>query len=145
MSKKKELEIFDKFKDLETKLVDVLKTIPEKIDEEGKESEKENIESYMKKVQEARKLFDEYEALADKLNDMNKKNTNDEDSIEISKKVIASGKSEEFKINEKDLLAQYNAMSKQTKGLEKVEIETMGDKVVVKKKKTDTISSSKER
>ena len=144
MSKKQEMEIFDKFKSLEEKLVEVLKTIPKQISEEGKGSEKENIESYSKKVKKARELFDEYESLADKLNEMNKKNESDEDSIEISKTVIESRKMGSFKINEKELIEQYRAMSKQTKGLEKVEIETMGDKVIVKKKKKSSDSSSKE-
>ena len=145
MSKKKEMEIFDKFKDLETKLVETLKTIPATVSEEGKGTDKENIESYMKKVKEARKLFDEYEALANKLNEMNAKNENDEDSIEISKKVIESRKTGIESISEKELLSQYKAMEKQTKGLEKVEIETLGDKVIVKKKKSKaSTSSSKE-
>ena len=144
MSKKQEMEIFDKFKALEEKLVEVLETIPKQISEEGKGSEKANIESYSKKVKKARELFDEYEALANKLNEMNKKNKSDEDSIEISKKVIESRKMGSFKINEKELLDQYKAMSKQTKGLEKVEIETMGEQVIDKKKKKTTDSSSKE-
>lgn len=144
MSKKEEMEIFEKFKQVETKLVQALKTIPEDVSKEGKPSEKENIESYIKKVANARKLFDEYEGLAEKLNDMNTKNENDQDSIDISKQVIESRKTGVAKINEKELLSQYKAMEKQTKGLEKVEIENLGDKVVVKKKKKKTAVSTKE-
>ena len=142
MSKKAEMEIFDKFKALEEKLIDILKTIPKSIDEENKGSEKKNIESYSKKVKKARELFDEYEALANKLNEMNSKNENDNDSIEISKTVIESRKLGSFKINEKELLEQYKAMSKQTKGLETVEIEAMGEQVIVKKKKKGSATSS---
>ena len=122
MSKRKELEIFDKFKNLETKLVDVLKTIPEKIDEEGKESEKANIESYMKKVQEARKLFDEYEALADKLNDMNNKNENDQDSIEISKRLLSQERAKNLKSMKKTFSTSTKQCQNKQKDLKRLKL-----------------------
>ena len=142
MSKNEGLETLDKFKDLEKKLVEVLNTIPTDVSKEGKKTEKENIKSYMDKVAKARKLFDEYEALAEKLTEMTAKNENDQESIDISKKVIESRETDGSKlINEKDLRKQYKAIEKQTKGLEKVEIETLGDTVVVKKKKKTSVSS----
>lgn len=144
MSKKEELLIFDEFKNIEGQLVDALSIIPEQISEEGKDSEKDNIQSYINKVIKAKKLFNRYEELANKLNEMNNKNENDQDSIEISKKVIDSRKVEGAQINEKELLSEFKAMEKQSKGLEKVEIETMGGTVIVKKKKGSGSSSAKE-
>lgn len=131
------LSLFNKFKTTEKKLIDVLKEIPKEIPEAQGIEEKKNIKSYINKVEQARKLFDEYEELANKLTKYANENENDEKSIEISKKVIDSRLDDEpSKINEKDLLKQYQLLEKQAKGFEKVEIETMGDVVVVKKKKT---------
>lgn len=140
MNKEESLEAVEKFKDLEKKLVEVLNSLPTDISKEGKKTEKENIKSYIDKVSKARKIFDEYEQLAEKLTEITAENENDQDSIEISKKVIES-REENSNINEKDLIDQYKLIEKQTKGLEKVEIETLGDTVVVKKKKKDAVAS----
>jgi len=142
VKKENGFELLKKFKDLELKLVDVLKTIPSDVSQESKGSEKENIKSYIDKVTNARKIFDEYEQIAQKLTEMTAESENENESLEISKKVIESREIEGVKdINEQDLIKQYNLVSKQTKGLETVEIETMGDTVVVKKKKKTSVAA----
>lgn len=132
------IEILEKFKTVEKQLVDILKEIPKEVPEDDGKTEKKNIRAYIDKVIQARKVFDEYEKLANKLTEFTNENENDEESIKISKKVIESRENEEpSKIDEKDLLKQYQLLEKQSKGFEKVEIETLGDTVVVKKKKSN--------
>ncbi len=133
---KNEIELISIFGKLEKNLISVLQTIPKHVDDEGKESSKANIKSYIKKVELARKIFDEYENTAKLITAMTESKEDDQESIEISKKVIETGtKVDGAKINEKDLLKQVQAIEKQTNGLEKVEIETLGDTVIVKKMK----------
>ena len=136
---KNEIELIGIFSKLEKNLVEVLQTIPKDVSEEGLDSEKANIKSYMEKVQLARKLFDEYENTARIITLLSESKENDQESIEISKKVmeIREGKSK-TNIDEKELLRQVQAIEKQSKGLEKVEIETIGDTVIVKKKKLNS-------
>lgn len=136
---KNEIELIGIFTKLEKNLIEVLQIIPKNIDDEGKESVIANIKAYKEKVELARKIFDEYENTAKLITELSDSKENDQESIDISKKVIESrDKQNKSKIDEKDLLRQVQAMEKQTKGLEKIEIETLGDQVIVTKKKSLT-------
>lgn len=130
---KNAIELIGIFKKLEKNLVDVLQALPENIEEEG--NILANIKAYNKKVELARKIFDEYENTSNLITNLIESQKNDIESIEISKKVIEpTDKEQKSKINEKDLLKQVQAMEKQSKGLDKIEIEAVGDTVIVKKK-----------
>ena len=132
---KNAIELIGIFKKLEKNLVDVLQDIPQNVEDEGKESVLADIKSFKTKVDLARKIFDEYENTSNLIAQMIEAEKNDKESIEISKKVIEpTDKSQKSKINEKDLFKQVQSMEKQSNGLDKIEIEAVGDTVVVKKK-----------
>lgn len=82
----KRLELLEKFKDLEKKLCECLKTT--KIEEKEAKNElatKTEIKAYIKKVQRARKIFDEYELVAKEIENLSdKKNT----KLEISENIV---------------------------------------------------------
>ena len=62
---KKETALIDKFKKLEEELLEVLKLEDIAFDEETKkQTVKTQLKSYIKKVEKARKLFEEYEKTA---------------------------------------------------------------------------------
>ncbi len=64
MSKKTE-SLIDKFNELELKIIELLNTEEDKKPEDF--STKKDIKDYIKKVNKARKLFDEYEDVAKKI------------------------------------------------------------------------------
>ena len=84
---KKNLEkLVDRFKKVEEELVETLKESTINFDElDDKTSIKKAIKEYIKKVNKAKKLFDEYEVIAKEIEDAN----NDEgESAELSKAVL---------------------------------------------------------
>ncbi|MBR7172397.1 MAG: hypothetical protein IKD36_01245 [Clostridia bacterium] len=90
---KKNLEkLVEKFKKIETELVEILNESSIKINElDDKQVVKKAIKDYIKKVGKAKKLFDEYETIAKEIEDIN----NDEgESAELSKAVLEFRESE---------------------------------------------------
>lgn len=89
----KSLELLEKFKDLEKKLCECLKTT--KFEEKNAKDElatKAEIRTYIKKVQKARKLFDEYELVAKEIENLSeRKNT----KLEVSENIVNLRDSEE--------------------------------------------------
>ncbi len=73
-------ELLLKFKELEKKLIGLLKIDPIKFsDDDSKSLVKKNIKDYIKKVEEIKKVLAEYESVADKLSAINfKDNKNNE-------------------------------------------------------------------
>ena len=66
--KNKENELIEKFKELEVKLLDLLKIDAVDFSEEEKKSVVKNkLKAYIKKVEKARLAFEEYEQVAKKL------------------------------------------------------------------------------
>ena len=135
-SMKNAIELINIFQKLENNLVDVLQTIPAKAESEDKGSVIESIKAYKKKVELAREIFDEYENTSHMITKFIESQKDDKESIEIYKHVI--GPDEDIQkveqIDEKDLLNQIQVMEKQGKGMQKIEIETVGGTVVVKRK-----------
>lgn len=132
---KNEIELINIFNRLESKLIEILQDFPTDIVGDKKETAKTNIKSYIEKVNLASRIFDEYENTAKLIVKFNDSKEDDMESIEISKKVIENRAESESSINEKDLLKKVQDIEKETNGLEKVEIETDGKTVIVKKKK----------
>lgn len=83
---KKNLEkLVDRFKKIEEELVGILNESTISFSEvDDKTSIKKAIKEYIKKVNKAKKLFDEYELIAKEIEDAN----NDDESAELSKAVL---------------------------------------------------------
>ena len=65
MKKTNEAELVERFRKLEAELVEVLKIEGISFDDETKkQSVKSQLKAYIKKVEKARKVFDEYESVA---------------------------------------------------------------------------------
>ncbi len=60
----KRIELLEKFKKIENELVDCLKNAGDMLDEKKKATTKVQINEYIKQVEKARKLFDNYESVA---------------------------------------------------------------------------------
>lgn len=66
--KKSSKELMTRFKELEKELLETLKIKPVNIDEKMSKTEmKKEISQYIKKVKSAKKIFDEYEKTAEKI------------------------------------------------------------------------------
>ncbi len=80
-------ELIKKFKSLETKLLDILKIEPIDVDENMSSSvTKKNISKYIKKVKEAKAVFDEYEMTAKEIEKIAEKDS--EKNEWVSKAVV---------------------------------------------------------
>lgn len=82
MSKKTE-SLIDKFNELELKIIELLNTEEDKKPEDF--STKKDIKDYIKKVNKVRKLFDEYEEVAKKIEVMI---SDEEDAATLSKVML---------------------------------------------------------
>ena len=84
---KKNLEkLVERFKKVEAELVEILNESSIKFDElDDKTSVKKAIIEYIKKVNKAKKLFDEYEVIAKEIEDLN---ADEGESAELSKAVL---------------------------------------------------------
>lgn len=90
---KKEQGLFDKFKKVEVELLQVLsESGAEKIDfEQSKTVVKSQLKAYVKKVEKAGKLFEEYEKLADEIEKLTQNETKEADGElgEVAEAVVA--------------------------------------------------------
>ncbi len=114
---KKETSLIERFKTLESELIEALK--PEDIsfdDDAKKQVVKSQLKGYIKKVEKARKLFDEYEQIAEEIEKMTHADAGD-----ISAEVV--GLREDVDPKEKEIYIQ------------EIIAEQDGVKVAVKKKK----------
>ena len=114
-------KIEKEFKEIEKKLVKLLKSASLKFSEsDDEETTKENIKNHIDKVLQAKALFEEYESLAKKLQNFD----DEDDKVELSKSdepVIL--KTPQKKDCEKD--KKNNIAAKQKKKSNKVELEKM--------------------
>lgn len=119
---KKEQGLFDKFKKLEAELLQVLsESGTEQIDfEQTKAVVKSQLKAYVKKVEKAGKLFEEYEKLACEIEQLTQ-NEFSEASAEIGAVADAVVALRETKVDENEYIDAIDASS--------------GDVKVVKKKK----------
>ena len=79
--------------------------------------------------------IDEYENTSKLITSIIESQKDDNKSIEMYKKVIEpTNEAQKSNINEKELLNQIQSIEKQTNGLGKIEIENVGDTVVVTEK-----------
>lgn len=111
---KKKLEnLVEKFKKKETEILEILKqNIPIFDEIQDNALVKKNIKDYIKKVNKAAKLFDEYEALAKEITDIT---GDDGESAELSKAVV------EFR---EDMVVVKDNESKEIKEISKKKLKT---------------------
>lgn len=126
MKKTNEVELVEKFRKLESELVEVLKIEGISFDDETKkQTVKSQLKAYIKKVEKARKVFDEYEKVAKEIEKIAAaEGSKGSTSAEISEEVVALREDE---IEPAD--ATY---------VDKTEVFDGKTKVVKKKKTTST-------
>lgn len=126
MKKTNEAELVEKFRKLESELVEVLKIEGISFDDETKkQTVKSQLKAYIKKVEKARKVFDEYEKVAKEIEKIAAaEGSKGSTSAEISEEVVALREDE---IEPAD--ATY---------VDKIEVFDGKTKVVKKKKTTST-------
>ena len=126
MKKTNEAELVEKFRKLESELVEVLKIEGISFDDETKkQTVKSQLKAYIKKVEKARKVFDEYEKVAKEIEKIAAaEGSKGSTSAEISEEVVALREDE---IEPAD--ATY---------VDKIEVLDGKTKVVKKKKTTST-------
>ena len=98
---KKNIEkLVEKFKKVESELVEILSEKGVFVDEnEQKSIVKKTLKEYIKKVNKAKKLFDEYELLAKEIENID---SDDEDLPELSKAVLEMRDSSEINVEKFD-------------------------------------------
>ena len=98
---KKNIEkLVEKFKKVESELVEILSEKGVFVDEnEQKSIVKKTLKEYIKKVNKAKKLFDEYELLAKEIENID---SDDEDLPELSKAVLEMRDSSEINLEKFD-------------------------------------------
>ena len=98
---KKNIEkLVEKFKKVESELVEILSEKGVFVDEnEQKSIVKKTLKEYIKKVNKAKKLFDEYELLAKEIENID---SDDEDLPELSKTVLEMRDSSEINVEKFD-------------------------------------------
>lgn len=96
---KKNIEkLVERFKKVESELVEILSEKGVLVDEnEQKSVVKKSLKEYIKKVNKAKKMFDEYELLAKQIENID---SDDEDLPELSKTVLELRDSSEIKVEE---------------------------------------------
>ena len=93
---KNEMSLVDRFKKLEEELVAVLKIEEPSFEEDTKKQVvKSQLKSYIKKVEKARELFDEYESVAKQIETLAKK-----DKEAVSAEIVALREEENKKEKE---------------------------------------------
>lgn len=124
---KKNLEnIVEKFKKKETELLELLNQTEPIFDEsQGKSIIKKNIKNYILRVEKAKKVFEEYEILAKKIEDIS---VDEGESAELSKAVIDFRNEQSNKIDE--MLENLN--DDKAKKLTKKTIKSKNEKMSVK-------------
>ena len=117
---KKLNKLIEKFKEIENQLVEILDEKPFVLDESLNSAEsKKAIKDYIKKVNKAKKLFNQYEELAKQIEDI----TADEgDSASMSRVVFELGDINTFdhnedmeKVEEKEELSEKETSNKKNK------------------------------
>ena len=120
MTTSKQDKLIEKFKNLESQLVELLKLEPLEIDSTT-QGVKTKIKSYIKKVNKVRTVFDEYEKLADEIEKMSASDDNQMVSAVVDLR--------ESSIEEKQVEEYVDELVISDQGAKKV-----------KKKKTQSIS-----
>lgn len=143
--KKSSKELMTRFKELEKELLETLKIKPVNIDEKMSKTEmKKEISQYIKKVKSAKKIFDEYEKTAEKIEKLAAS-----ESEELAKDVVDLRKIGDKLQSEIDLVSVDEKVEKRLKKSSandeyKDELKTVDGKVVSVKIKKLTKERQKE-
>ena len=143
--KKSSKELMTRFKELEKELLETLKIKPVNIDEKMSKTEmKKEISQYIKKVKSAKKIFDEYEKTAEKIEKLAAS-----ESEELAKDVVVLRKIGDKLQSEIDLVSVDEKVEKRLKKSSandeyKDELKTVDGKVVSVKTKKLTKERQKE-
>lgn len=143
--KKSSKELMTRFKELEKELLETLKIKPVNIDEKMSKTEmKKEISQYIKKVKSAKKIFDEYEKTAEKIEKLAAS-----ESEELAKDVVDLRKIGDKLQSEIDLVSVDEKVEKRLKKSSandeyKDELKTVDGKVVSVKTKKLTKERQKE-
>lgn len=127
---KKNLEnLVEKFKKKETELLELLNQAePIFDDSQGKSVIKKNLKTYILKVEKAKKIFEEYETLAKKIEDIS---SDDGDSAELSKTIVEFRQDVEAN-NEKLTSKEEKLDGDKSKGKSKASKKSKNEKMSVK-------------
>ena len=143
--KKSSKELMTRFKELEKELLETLKIKPVNIDEKMSKTEmKKEISQYIKKVKSAKKIFDEYEKTAEKIEKLAAS-----ESEELAKDVVDLRKIGDKLQSEIDSVSVNEKVEKRLKKSSandeyKDELKTVDGKVVSVKTKKLTKERQKE-
>lgn len=143
--KKSSKELMTRFKELEKELLETLKIKPVNIDEKMSKTEmKKEISQYIKKVKSAKKIFDEYEKTAEKIEKLAAS-----ESEELAKDVVDLRKIGDKLQSEIDSVSVNKKVEKRLKKSSandeyKDELKTVDGKVVSVKTKKLTKERQKE-
>lgn len=140
MKNKENKEVLDKFKKLESELIELLATPIIFDDETKKEVVRKELKRYVTKINKLRETFDEYEKLAKKIEMIIRK---DSDALDVSKEVVDWREEDEKTDNKNSDSIDENVTKKSSnekvKNVEKEEYKdellVQGDEVVLIKKK----------
>lgn len=127
---KKNLEnLVEKLKKKETELLELLNQAEPIFDEsQGKSVIKKNLKTYILKVEKAKKIFEEYETLAKKIEDIS---SDDGDSAELSKTIVEFRQDVETN-NEKLTSEEEKLDGDKSKGKSKASKKAKNEKMSVK-------------
>ena len=127
---KKQNELIEKFKILESELIDALKAANIEVsDDKDEKVTKAALKSYIGKVKKLKKIFDEYESVAKEIEDLSAKDKTSEVDL---KQVVELRESDE----NQDEIARAYAFED--------EVEVIDGKVLTKRKKKKTNAPVKE-
>lgn len=140
MKNKENKEVLDKFKKLESELIELLATPIIFDDETKKEVVRKELKRYVTKINKLRETFDEYEKLAKKIEMIIRK---DSDALDVSKEVVDWREEDEKTDNKNsdsiDESVTKKSSNEKVKNVEKEEYKdellVQGDEVVLIKKK----------